>query len=139
MAFRFLQSVPEVIVTLYGMSNMKQLAENIVTYETEKPLNGMEFEQVLTVAADMLKNLVPCTTCRYCTEYCPQELDIPRLIKLYNEHAFTGGGIVADKVLSKIDADKRPSSCVGCRSCEAVCPQNIKISEIMADFDRRLQ
>lgn len=139
LAFRFLQSIPDVTVTLSGMSNMQQLRENIATYETEKPLNGMEFDRILEIAADMLKNLVPCTTCRYCTEYCPQGLDIPRLIKLYNEHAFTGGGFIAPMTLSRLDENKRPGACVGCRSCEAVCPQNIKISEIMADFDRRLK
>jgi predicted aldo/keto reductase-like oxidoreductase len=139
LAFRFLQSIPDVTVTLSGMSNMQQLKENIATYQEEKPLNGAEFARVLDIAADMLKNLVPCTTCRYCTEYCPQGLDIPRLIKLYNEHAFTGGGFIAPMALSRVEASKQPGACVGCRSCEAVCPQNIKISEIMADFDRRLK
>lgn len=138
-AFRFLQAIPEVVVTLSGMSNMQQLKENIATYNEDKPLNGAEFAAVLEIAADMLKNIVPCTSCRYCTEYCPQGLDIPRLIKLYNEHAFTGGGFIAPMALSKIDADKQPSSCVGCRSCEAVCPQNIKISEILADFAKRIR
>ena len=28
--------------------------------------------------------------------------------------------------------------CIGCRSCEAVCPQQLKISEAMADFASRL-
>ena len=41
--------------------------------------------------------------------------------------------------LSAIPEDKRPGACVGCRSCEAVCPQQLKISEAMADFARRLQ
>lgn len=30
--------------------------------------------------------------------------------------------------------EKRPASCIGCRSCEQVCPQQIKISEMMGDF-----
>lgn len=35
--------------------------------------------------------------------------------------------------------EKRPSACVGCKSCEAVCPQQIKISEIMSDFVERMK
>ncbi|MBQ8357805.1 MAG: aldo/keto reductase [Clostridia bacterium] len=139
MAFRFLQAIPEVTVTLSGMSDMTQLRENIATFEENKPLNGAEFDGVLSVVADMLKNQLPCTACRYCTEYCPQGLDIPRLIKLYNEHSFTGGGFIAPFALRKIPKDKQPDSCLGCRSCEAVCPQNIKISEAMADFAARLK
>ena len=139
MAFRFLQAIPEVVVTLSGMSNMTQLCENIATFKENKPLNGMEFDAILAMAADMTKNVIPCTSCRYCTEYCPQGLDIPRLIGLYNEHAFTGGGFIAPMALSRVDTDKQPTACLGCGACEAVCPQNIKISEVMADFVRRLK
>ncbi|HJF95071.1 MAG TPA: 4Fe-4S binding protein, partial [Lachnoclostridium phocaeense] len=42
-------------------------------------------------------------------------------------------------VVSTLPEDKRPSACIGCRSCEAVCPQQIKISEAMADFTERLK
>ena len=139
MAFRFLQAIPEVVVTLSGMSNMTQLCENIATFKEEKPLNGAEFDAILALAADMTGSMIPCTTCRYCTEYCPQGLDIPRLIKLYNEHAFTGGGFIAPMARSRVDADKQPTACLACRACEAVCPQNIKISEVKADFARRLK
>lgn len=138
-AFRFLQAIPQVVVTLSGMSNMAQLKENVAIFAENKPLNGVDFDRILGVAADMLKNVVSCTSCRYCTEYCPNGLDIPRLIKLYNEHAFTGGGFIAPMALSRVEADKQPSACIGCGSCEAVCPQNIKISEVMADFTRRLK
>ncbi|MGN0715416.1 MAG: 4Fe-4S binding protein, partial [Anaerovoracaceae bacterium] len=29
--------------------------------------------------------------------------------------------------------------CIGCGSCEAVCPQQIKIASVMADFVERLK
>ena len=34
--------------------------------------------------------------------------------------------------------EKHPNACIGCRSCEAVCPQQIKISEAMSDFAGKL-
>ena len=89
---------------------------------------------------DMVKKIVlPCTACHYCVSHCPQELDIPRILELYNEHCFTGGGFIAPMAVSTLPEDKRPSACIGCRSCEAVCPQQIKISEAMADFTERLK
>ena len=136
-AFRYLQSIPQVTVTLSGMSNMDQLAENVKTFGEEKPLDENEINALYKIASEMVAS-VPCTACRYCTEKCPMGLDIPRLIELYNEHVFTGGGFIAPMALSAISEDKQPSSCVGCRGCEAVCPQSIKISEVMADFAKRL-
>ena len=139
-AFRFVQSLPEVVVTLSGMSNMEQLEENLRTFAQEKPLSAEEGEQLAFIAADMTgKTTVPCTACRYCTSHCPQGLDIPGLLELYNEHRFTGGGFLAPMALSAIPKDKWPSACVGCRSCEAVCPQQIRISEALADFTALLQ
>ena len=138
-AFRFLQSLPEVTVTLSGMSNMEQLQENIRTFGEERPLNEEERQTLLDIADGMVKKIaVPCTACHYCVSHCPQGLDIPHLLSLYNEHSFTGGGFIAPMALSAISKDKWPSACIGCRSCEAVCPQQIKISEVMADFAAKL-
>ena len=138
-AFRYLQSIPSVVVTLSGMSNMEQMKENIATFETDKPLNETELVTLHAIAQGMVKKIVlPCTACHYCTSHCPQGLDIPNLLSLYNEHCFTQGGFIAPMALSAIPADKQPSACIGCHSCEAVCPQGIKISEAMADFTAKL-
>ena len=138
-AFRFLQALPEVKVILSGMSDMKQVKDNIKTFEEAKPLNAEESAALDTIAREMLaKTSLPCTACRYCTSHCPKHLDIPELIKLYNEHRFTGGGFIAPMVVSALAEEKRPSACIGCRSCEKVCPQQIKISEMMKDFTARL-
>ena len=138
-AFRFLQALPEVKVILSGMSDMKQVKDNIKTFEDAKPLNAEESAALDAIAREMLaKTSLPCTACRYCTSHCPKHLDIPELIKLYNEHRFTGGGFIAPMVVSALAEEKRPSACIGCRSCEKVCPQQIKISEMMKDFTARL-
>lgn len=139
-AFRFLQSIPEVTMILSGMSNMEQLEENIRTFETDKPLTESEMTELMKVADEMLgRKTLPCTACHYCTSHCPQGLDIPELIKLYNEHNFSDGGFIAPMALMAYPDEKKPSACVGCRSCEAVCPQQIKISEAMADFAEKLK
>ncbi|MBD5477442.1 MAG: 4Fe-4S dicluster domain-containing protein [Lachnospiraceae bacterium] len=139
-AFRFLQSIDSVTMVLSGMSNMEQLQKNIETFETEKKLNQEETAALLGIADDLLnQKKLPCTACRYCTSHCPKGLNIPSLIELYNEHNVSGGGFIAPMALMAVPKDKQPSACVGCRSCEAVCPQQIKISEAMADFCSKLQ
>jgi len=139
-AFRFLQSIDGVCVTLSGMSNMKQLSENIETYKDIKRLSDEDMSTLLDIAHRMTaKNTVPCTACSYCTAYCPKGLDIPRLIELYNEHSYSGGGFIAPMALSALEDGKKPSACVGCKSCEKVCPQRIKISEVMSDFSKMIK
>lgn len=137
-AFRFLQSIKGVTMILSGMSNFEQTQDNIKTFETDKPLSDEEMKSLLEVADGMLHNSLPCTACHYCTSHCPKGLDIPTLIELYNEHNFTGGGFLAPMAVMAMPEEKRPSACVGCRSCEAVCPQQIKISEAMSDFAAKL-
>ena len=65
--------MPEVKVTLSGMSNAQQLIENIATFEEDKPLNKEEMDTLLGIADDMVKKIVlPCTACHYCVSHCPQ-------------------------------------------------------------------
>ena len=139
-AFRFLQTIPGVVVTLSGMSDLEQTRANLETFSTEAPLSDGEWEALLALGRSMTgPAALACTACRYCVSHCPQGLDIPDLLALYNEHRFTGGGFIAPMALSAIPKDKQPSACIGCRSCEAVCPQQLKISEAMADFTTRLK
>ena len=139
-AFRFLQTIPGVVVTLSGMSDLEQTRANLETFSTEAPLSDGEWETLLALGRSMTgPTALACTACRYCVSHCPKGLDIPDLLALYNEHRFTGGGFIAPMALSAIPKDKQPSACIGCRSCEAMCPQQLKISEAMADFTTRLK
>ena len=100
-AFRFLQSFPEVKMILSGMSDLEQLKANIRTFKEEKPLNDSEMKKLLDIAGNMI-NGVPCTACHYCTSHCPNGIDIPAMLKLYNEHVFTGGGFLAPMTIQSI-------------------------------------
>ena len=138
-AFRFLQRIPNVVVILSGMSNLEQLEDNLATFASSDSLTEQEWDGLVSLGRKMTDSkALACTACRYCASHCPQGLDIPHLLALYNEHRFSGGGFIAPMALSAIPAEKRPSACLGCRSCEAVCPQQLRISEAMADFSALL-
>lgn len=135
-AFRFLQSVPGVTMVLSGMSNMDQMKANIATYQEDKPLTEEEMKTLMGVTDSML-DILPCTACRYCVTHCPQELDIPTLLSMYNELRYANG-LITHMAVDALPEEKKPNACIGCRSCEAVCPQQMKISEAMADFVEKL-
>ena len=138
-AFRFLQAIPDVTVVLSGMSNLEQVKENIKIWSENKPLSEYEFNKVIeTIDSQVSKEGVPCTACHYCTSHCPKSLPIPELIALYNEHKITGGGFLAPMAVESMPEKQRPANCVGCHSCERVCPQGIKISRIMKEFSEMI-
>lgn len=136
-AFRFLQSLPGVTMVLSGMSDMEQIKANIRTYEEDKPLNEVEMK-VLLEEADRMMDILPCTACRYCTAHCPKGLDIPTLLSLYNETRYANG-LITHMAVDALAEEKRPQNCIGCKSCEAVCPQQIKIAGAMKDFTEKLR
>ncbi|MBR6559479.1 MAG: aldo/keto reductase [Clostridia bacterium] len=139
-AFRFLHGYEDIFVTLSGMSNMDQLKENIATYEKESPLSEDDLAVLSGIAKDMMAlKTFTCTGCKYCLDYCPQKLNIPDLIKIYNKHLFRGGNTISADMMADIEEDKRPNSCIACGGCESVCPQGIKISEVMASFSAKLK
>lgn len=128
-AFAFLRTIPEVTMILSGMSDMDQLQENIALFSKEAGLPQEAFQALPAIGREMIE-AVPCTACRYCTEYCPQGLDIPRLMRIYNENRFDG----STYALNLVPQDKKPSVCLSCRQCEEVCPQNIAIADRLKEL-----
>ena len=136
---RFLHGSPGVTVVLSGMSNMEQITSNVNTFDHLTPLPEEELAVLMEIAQEMAaQTSVPCTACRYCTTHCPMELDIPRLLEVYNELLYSGKTVLPTLMISALEENKRPATCIGCRSCEAVCPQEIKISEALATLAERL-
>lgn len=138
--FRFIQSVPQVVVTLSGMSNMEQVKQNIETFSVDAPLGERELSVLQDIARQMgSRGTIPCTGCRYCTEYCPMGLDIPKLLEMYNQNLSTGPrDFISNMYLDSLPAQKLPSACVACGSCAAVCPQGIDIPGALAAFTQRV-
>ena len=134
-AFRFLQGLPNVQVVLSGMSSMEQLKENIALFCKEDPVTPQE-QKLLDQAVASLLHLVPCTACRYCMEGCPQHLDIPKLIAMYNEAANADHIVWATLgfTLRAMAESELPTSCTGCNNCTRICPQGIDIPAAMQKF-----
>ncbi|MBR0139957.1 MAG: aldo/keto reductase [Firmicutes bacterium] len=135
LAFRWLQAVPGVTVILSGMSAMDQMEKNVDTFSEERPLDEKQFASMLEVA-ELFKDSVPCTACRYCCEGCPMGINIPELITMYNEIRVAPHFNVGMRIDALPD-DKKPSACIGCGQCAAICPQKIDIPSVLADLTER--
>ncbi len=137
-AFRFLQTIPDVVMTLSGMSDSEQLQANLETFRDAKPLSPGEWEGLMQIAAERLgKKTLACTACRYCTSYCPKSLEIPKLIALYNRLRYADTSD-ADALVANLTPETAPSACIGCGACAKICPQSIAIPETMKELAARL-
>ncbi len=136
-AFRFLRILGNVQVVLSGMSTIEQAVDNVKTFSGGAALNETEL-RTLSEIADGMTDILPCTACRYCTKGCPRGLDIPKLLRLYNDSAFQIS-LVAGMAVEAFPEDKRPSACIGCGKCAAVCPQKINIPDVMKKFQQLLE
>ncbi len=125
-AMRWAMSLPDVYVVLSGMSNLRQIADNVATFAKNEPLTAAE-NVLLMKACELYRPSVSvaCTGCRYCCDDCPQSLDIPKLLAVYNEVKLDGPWRLS--FLEHLPEDQQPSACINCGSCQALCPQNINI------------
>ena len=137
-AFRYLQSFPNVVTILTGASTLDQMKENLAVFEKEQPLTEAETEGLYRIQKEMPVG-APCTYCRYCLDSCPQNLKIPKILAIYNDDQFTGNEFTTFLSVRGLPEGKRPMDCIQCRSCEEACPQGIKISEILKAFTERLE
>lgn len=132
-AFDFLWNREEVSIILSGMSDMQQTLDNL-EYANRSSIGMLEEKDIAMLAKakeiyDTMA-LVSCTKCEYCMP-CPFGLHIPKTFEAYNKTASVGmkeAKELYDSIETKADA------CRKCRKCEKVCPQSIKISEVMTEI-----
>ncbi len=137
-AFRFVANLPNTGVILSGMTQLDQAVDNVATFSSNTAFTESE-QKALEDALDLFRSEVnvPCTACHYC-DGCPAGLDIPALIKIYNQSRVQMGfGVMM--ALSRMDDHQRPGNCIACGACVKKCPQNIKVPEVMSAFAGSLE
>ncbi len=144
-ALRFAAGFKNMTMILSGMSDMAQMEDNISTMADFRPLDEKEraaIDEVCRIFKS--RDLVPCTSCRYCVEEneCPADILIPDVFAALNSHeAFRSWNtsFYYNSVLTK--GHGKASDCVGCGGCEGVCPQHLPIRSLLekaaAVFDKK--
>jgi len=135
-ALRWVWNHPEVTVVLSGMSTMEQVVENIRLASESAP-SCMTDKELATIsrAKELYKKLgfVQCRGCQYCMP-CPQGVNIPRIMSLYNEFYVNGRTDEIRKKYSElVSPEFGAKNCVRCCKCEELCPQRIPIRNVLSD------
>ena len=134
-AIRFAASQEGVMMVLSGMGNMDMMRDNVSYMSDFKPLDAREQKAVAEVCAIFRsQGLIPCTACHYCTERCPRGIDIPALFACMNRrkvfHNWNSVYYYQDVLTGE---GTKASDCLKCGRCEEICPQHLKIRELLEE------
>ena len=125
------------------MSNVEQMKDNLSYMKDFQKLSEEE-QKVMEKARKTLEAIpiVPCTSCNYCAKVCPKNIGISgtftclNIIKLYNNVQRA----LHEETFCVINPGKaRANECIQCGACEAVCPQHIKIRDMLQEAAEKMQ
>ncbi len=139
-AIRFAASFDNMMMVLSGMSDIEQMKDNISFMKEFKPLSEEEHGAIKRICGIFKgQDLIPCTACKYCVEGCPKNISIPDLFADMN----------AKKTYKDWNSDfyygihtqsaGKASDCVKCGKCENVCPQHLKIRELLEEVAEQFE
>lgn len=108
-AIRFAAGLENVFCVLSGMSDMRQLEDNISYMKDFRPLSGGE-KAVLAGALETIKAsvAVPCTGCRYCVDGCPKKSPYPTISHFIT---ITNGLAAVSIPLSRSGISRKRAAC----------------------------
>jgi predicted aldo/keto reductase-like oxidoreductase len=138
-ALQWVWNLPEVSVVLSGMSEMRHVEEN-VEYANRSGVGSLtQYELALYDEARNAYNklgFIGCTGCRYCMP-CPQGVEIPAILGLYNEYYMGGqSDEMKQRYWEHITPETHSTNCVACGRCEEQCPQQLPIRKFMGETSR---
>ena len=138
-ALRFVAEQDRVVMILSGMNNVAQMEENIAFMKDPKPLSE-EAHRAIGEVREMIRalKLVACTGCRYCTDGCPMQINIPGVFRCINDGIkFPNRPTNHYGWVTKNGG--KASDCIECGQCEDICPQHLPIRELLKQAAKRYE
>lgn len=137
LGLRALVANPNVSSAISGMTDPREVDENVGAAATDGPLTPGEARLVESIRrkTEALGDRF-CTGCGYCTP-CPEEVNIPGIFRLWNLMRGYGNAGYSKLEYLKIQEQRHWADfpgrsvehCVECGTCEEKCPERLSVIE----------
>jgi uncharacterized protein len=115
-----------------GYTTFQQMEENFsVATNLEYSKEEKEFLENRNVKLALLGN---CQMCGHCIKSCPNNADIPNLMRTHMYATSYGDGYKAKETLQSISSDQSLDKCKNCDSCIAQCIRKVKIAKKISEL-----
>lgn len=141
-ALRFNASHQGITVALSGMGSIEEVDHNVEAIKHLEILSDEKIDEIKSKLRTDMNEL--CTSCQYCM-HCPQEIDIPKFMGLYNMYVLKGEDAVKKRYENAVrdheikpKEEPMPGDCIECGLCEELCTQKLDIIERLKWIDKHL-
>ena len=124
-ALKWVLEDENVCTTIPGVTTFDQLDQNL------KVMNNLalsDTERSEIQFASSLKGKIYCQNCRSCVPTCPDQVEIPNLMRAFMYAKAYGNYVQAGLTVAELPRKKGLNVCRSCSSCTASCPNGISIS-----------
>jgi predicted aldo/keto reductase-like oxidoreductase len=135
-ALKWVLEDENVCTTIPGVTTFEQLDQNFRVMNN-LALSGTERSEIQF--ASSLKGKIYCQNCRSCIPTCPNNAEIPNLMRAFMYAKAYGNYIQAGMTVAELPRKKGLNVCRSCSSCTASCPNGINIgSRVKTLIDEKL-
>ena len=127
LALRFIRQNPDVSVVIPGMYSVDEVRQNLAAMEDSSPLTAQELERIDAIRKELGTQF--CRRCNYC-QPCTAGIGISGIFVLEGYLQRYGLGDWAKARYAGME--KKAGDCIGCGACEARCPYQLPIREMLA-------
>ncbi len=121
-------------LVLCGMKNEAEVEANLETVRGFSELTAEEEDELLAEASQLGTQF--CRRCEYC-QPCPQGINIPKILWLANYHRrYAERDPWTEDEYAYLEATIEV--CADCGDCEAQCPYDLHIRDMLREADREL-
>jgi predicted aldo/keto reductase-like oxidoreductase len=125
-ALKWVFADPHVCTSIPGMTTFEQMDSNFSIMANLDLSEGEERELKL---ASLLPGTYFCQSCRECIPTCPEQVEIPTLMRASMYAEAYGNTVQAEETIATVPEERGLRICADCTSCQARCRRDLPIAD----------